>query len=724
MLSRWFPFLALVLGCLSSNRAWAQAQTEVILVLDRLAARPGESLQAAVILKSAPGWHTYWKNPGEAGAGGQATTIDWELPEGMSAGAIDWPTPRKLKEEAGAVFAYEGTNALLIPLTLSSNLTPGLVTLSARVRWLECEKQCVPRSDEVSVTLQISSASIPSSEAPSFVRFRQALPEPQRFPVTVQLDAGSSDTQRTFQIEFLAPDSLSRWDFFPDLSDNLEFGPSKPGQHRADGRVAIDQPASASDGNWPGTLAGLLVQTTEDGAPVRSFQISSEIGAAVGSTSAPTPSILTPTGFLTLLAFAFMGGLILNVMPCVLPVIALKILSFVRQGQESPVRVRVLGLMYGAGVLASFATLAAVMIGLSLAGKSVHQGVLFQSSTFLVLMTILIVLISANLLGAFEISIGGKAVDTTSALAQKEGLSGAFFNGVLATLLATPCSAPFLGVSIGYALKPGQSPWVTLLMYLIAGMGLATPYVVLCFQPRWLKKLPKPGPWMNNFKTLMAFPMLGTAIWLFLLAADHYGPGDHLWLGLFLVVLAMVAWMFGEFIQRSHKRHGLSWGIIGFLLVGSYLWLLESEVDWRNPRSPADRAAKGQISGDHRLPWQVWSPAAVAMARSSGKPVFVEFTAKWCATCQQNKRIAIEVESVIQEIRNKEIVPLLGDFTFEDPLIAQELRRFERAGVPLVLVYSINRDEAPKVLPEYLTERMVLDALQWATTRRESAPRN
>jgi thiol:disulfide interchange protein DsbD len=720
MPSRWFLLLVITLGCLT-HKGWAQAQTEAVLVLDHLMARPGETLNAAVVLRSAHGWHTYWKNPGEAGAGGQATTIDWDLPEGVSVGAIEWPTPRKLKEEAGAVFAYERTNALLIPITLASNLTPRLLTLSAQVRWLECEKQCVPRSTQVSATLQIGSVTVPSSDAPSFEAFRKALPEPQRFPVNVSYRIGDPANQRIFQIEFAPPDSKAHWDFFPDLSENLEFGPSKSGPQGSDGRITILQPASTSENQWPGNLAGLLVQTTEDGLPIRSYQLSAELSATEGPQIASTNSPSKPTPFLTLLIFAFIGGLILNVMPCVLPVIALKILSFVRQGQESPARVRILGLMYGAGVLASFATLAAVMIGLSFAGKSVHQGVLFQSSTFLVLMTVLIVLISVNLLGAFEVSIGGKAVDTTSALAQKEGLSGAFFNGVLATILATPCSAPFLGVSIGYALKPGQSPWVTLLMYLIAGVGLAIPYVVLCFQPRWLKKLPKPGPWMNNFKTLMAFPMLGTAFWLFLLAADHYGPDDRFWLGLFLVVLSMVAWMFGEFIQRSHKRRGLSWGIIGFILLGAYIWLLESEMDWRNPPSTSTRTSQPQSSANHRLPWQVWSATALAEARESGKPVLVEFTANWCTTCQQNKRIAIEVDAVIERIRSQSIVPLLGDFTFEDPLIAQELRRFERAGVPLVLVYSINRDEPPKVLPEYLTESMVLEALQWATTRRGAA---
>lgn len=719
MLSRWFFVFALALGCLVANQVRAQAQTEVVLTLDHLAARPGTTVVAALTLQSNHGWHTYWSNPGEAGAGGQATTIDWDLPQGITAGAIEWPTPRKLREEAGAVFAYEGTNTLLIPLTLSSNLASGLVNLSARVRWLECEKQCVPRSADVSVSLQVGSASVPSTQASSFDRFRQAMPEPQRFPVAVGFQPGISDRQRTFRIGFLAPGTGDLWDFFPELRDNLEFGASKPGQLSGDGRVTIDQAVSSTDGNWPSTLAGLLVQTTADGIPIRSYQISAEFQAN-GSTGVPPSSpVAAPVGFLTLMAFAFIGGLILNVMPCVLPVIALKILSFVRQGQESPGRIRVLGLMYGAGVLASFATLAAVMIGLSFAGKSVHQGVLFQSSTFLVLMTILIVLISVNLLGAFEISIGGKAVDTTSALAQKEGLSGAFFNGILATILATPCSAPFLGVSIGYALKPGQSPWVTLLMYVIAGAGLAIPYVVLCFQPRWLKRLPKPGPWMNNFKTLMAFPMLGTGIWLFLLAADHYEPEARLWLGLFLVIIAMVAWMFGEFIQRSQKRHALSWGVIGILFAGSYAWLLESEVDWRNPPSASARASSTQIKGDHRLPWQVWSPDAVEKARLGGKAVFVEFTANWCTTCQQNKRIAIEVDSVIEKIKAEGIVPLLGDFTFEDPAIGQELRRFERAGVPLVLVYSINRIEPPKVLPEYLTEGMVLDALQWATTRRD-----
>jgi thiol:disulfide interchange protein len=719
MLSRWLFSLFLVLGVVFPNPALGQAQTQVTLILDTLVTRPGDTIQAAVILDSAKGWHTYWVNPGEAGAGGQATTIDWELPDGITAGDIQWPTPRKLKEEIGAVFAYEGRNALLVPIHIATNVSPGLINLSAKVRWLECEKQCVPRSTEVSLSLQIGTLAVPSVEAASFEGFLKALPQPQRFPITLTWTETAKPQARSIGMGFQATSGSGPWDFFPDLVDNLEFGSSTPGTAASDGRVVIDQPVESTDGRWPTQLTGLLVQMQSDGTPGNAFRIQGEFTSAIQQPSIPSAGSRIQLGFPMLMIFAFLGGLILNVMPCVLPVIALKILGFVRQGQESPARIRVLGLMYGAGVLASFASLAAIMIGLSLAGRSVHQGVLFQNSTFLVLMTILIVLISVNLLGAFEISVGGRAVDTTSALAQREGLSGAFFNGVLATILATPCSAPFLGVSIGYALKPGQNPAVTLLMYLMAGLGLAFPYIVLCFQPRWLKMLPKPGPWMNRFKTLMAFPMLGTAIWLFLLAAGHYQPDDALWLGLFLVVLALIAWLFGEFIQRNQKHRLLTWTIIGGLLVGSYLWLLESEVDWRNPPKLSPWNASGEISGDHRIPWQTWSPAAVRAALSEGRPVLVDFTAKWCATCQLNKRTAIEVDRVVEKIQSAGVVPLLGDFSFEDPDISEELRRFERAGVPLVLLYSINTNEPPRVLPEFLTEGMMLEALEWALTRRK-----
>lgn len=709
--------LCLLLGGLAQPQdLQAQALTKVSISLDQSTCTTNSSFLAAVELEMPLGWHTYWKNPSDGGELGLATTIEWTLPPGFTAGPPQWPVPVKLAEELDSTYAYEGKVALLVPISVSSNATPGQAILEAKVSWLECKTICVKGRTNVGVSIRVGQTTSPSKDASRFAQYRKLLPEPQRFPVTVQWTTGKDPRSRDIRISFSASDGT--WDFFPDASKSLTFAKSSPGRPSADGKVLLSKDTLLTDATWPDQISGLLVKTGPDSRPVTAFEIQGQApsGKALATTTPDDPGA-TPS-FASLLLFAFLGGLILNIMPCVLPVIALKILSFVKQGQESPARVKKLGLMYGAGVLASFGTLAGIMIALSLANRSVHQGILFQSSSFLIVMTTLVVLIALNLFGVFEVALGGSTMQAASTLTRKEGLTGAFFNGVLATALATPCSAPFLSLSLGFALQPGQKPSVTLLMYLVAGLGLALPYVMLCFQPRWLKLLPKPGPWMIRFKMMMGFPMLGTAVWLFLLAGNHYEKDSLLWLGLFLIVVALAAWMYGEFIQRSDSLKTLSGLLIAAMLVGGYIWMLESEVDWRHPPTRSIKASTRRASGKHKIPWEVWSPDAVQAARAEGHPVFVDFTADYCTTCHQNMRLAIEVPSVMKKLKAIEAVTLMGDFTLEDPAIAAQLREYRRSGVPLVLVYSINPDEAPRVLPELLTESIVLTALDWAAAKR------
>ena len=714
----------LLLLLLTPLVAMAQARTQARLLLDHATATPGSTVTAAVRLSMPAHWHTYWSNPSESGLGGQATTLDWTLPPGVTAGPIDWPVPMRLREQEDSVFAYEGTVDLLVPLTIASNVAPGALSLKATVKWLECETTCVPGKTEVNAALQIGAAPVLSSNAPEFATFRSRLPQPQRFPVDLRWTADAASKKGTLSISFKAPGG--KWDFYPFAYPDLSFQASKESAPGADGVVNLVRTAQ-HEGKWPQSVAGLLIEVDDAGKPKAAYRLGDVSPAVPASGTNPATAVPSPspaaekeTPFLLILAGAFIGGLILNIMPCVLPVIALKILGFVRQGQETPGRVRALGLMYGAGVLASFAAIAGLMIALSFANRAVHQGVLFQSSTFLVLMTLLVVLISMNLFGVFEVTLD-TAVATAGSAAHREGLGGAFFNGVLATVLATPCSAPYLGASIGFALRPGQNPMITLVMYLAAGLGLALPYVVLCFQPRWLKLLPKPGNWMIRFKKFMGFPMLGTAVWLFMLLASHYDKDQMLWIGLFMVVMALAAWVFGEFIQGGTERQKLSWALVALLVAGGYGWLLESKAEWRAAPVAAATSSSGEAPlapGRHKLPWRVWSPEAVEKARATGRPVFVDFTADYCTTCNFNKAYAIEVPAVIEQFKSLNTHLFLADFSRDDPRIAALLRTHQRAGVPLVLVYSVNPAEAPRVLPERLTQEIVLEALNWANTRR------
>jgi thiol:disulfide interchange protein DsbD len=333
----------------------------------------------------------------------------------------------------------------------------------------------------------------------------------------------------------------------------------------------------------------------------------------------------------------------------------------------------------------------------------------FGSPVFLVCLTTLVTLVTLNLFGVFEVILGGRTSNTAGELAARPGAAGAFFNGVLATVLATPCTAPILGLALGFAFT--QPPLTLTTLFLFIGLGLAAPYLVLSWNPAWLKFLPRPGAWMEKFKMAMGFPMLATTVWLFNLAAGSYGK-KVLWLGIFLVVVAFAAWIFGEFSQRGRRHQTMAVMIALLLLIGGYFFGLEKALDWRHVR-PETAAGSLKESPDG-IDWQVWSPAAVAQARAAGRPVLVDFTADWCLTCLVNKKTSLEISSVREKLRALNVVALLGDYTHTPDRITTELNRFHRAGVPLVLVYPPNASTPPIVLPEVLTPGIVLDALDRA----------
>jgi thiol:disulfide interchange protein DsbD len=409
------------------------------------------------------------------------------------------------------------------------------------------------------------------------------------------------------------------------------------------------------------------------------------------------------------LGLAFLGGLILNIMPCVLPVIALKVLGFVQQSKEAPARVRKLGLMYAVGVVASFLVLAVAVIAVQGGGEDASWGMQMQSPTFRVALLVVVVLVALNLFGVFEIGLAGSAMDGAAKLASKEGYSGAFFNGVLATALATPCTAPFLTAALGFAFLL-KSAWVILLVFVVTGLGLAAPYVLLSWRPEWLRFLPKPGAWMVRFKVAMGFPMLATAVWLFDVAAPPYGEGGVLWLGLFLAVIALAAWVWGEFVQRGGRRPILAMGLCGALVLGAYFYILETQLRWR--QTPLLAASSGVIKDSPEgLEWHPWSREAVSQAQAAGKVVLVDFTAKWCLTCKSNKKFAIDVESVRAKFRAVGGIAMRADYTNRDPRIAEELKRHGRAGVPTVVIFPKQTSGKPLVLPTVLTPGIVLDGL-------------
>jgi thiol:disulfide interchange protein len=684
--------LLAVIGLGLSIASVQAAHTQAQLVLANETSRAGETVMAGVHLKMEPGWHTYWKNPGSAGL---ATKIEWHLPTGVTAGEIQWPLPEKLPPDEVITYAFENEVVLLVPLKLSADLKPGPLDLKAKVSWLECKEQCIPGDATVQATLNIGAEIKPSVDAALINSWKGKTPRSDKlFSFKVHWDKTVDSETRTMIIEGAQASGtalpIEKVEFFPDASDQFEVQGATEKLPTSSGFALRKVVKKFSD--WPAKMSGVIVM--EGNAQKNGFELNEPItGDAGGAAAVPTTGTSTPPQPLVrMLLYAFIGGLILNIMPCVLPVIALKILGFVGEARNDPARVRNLGLLYTLGVLVSFLILASAVIAVKSAGHKAGWGMQFGNTHFVLALTIVVVLVALNLFGVFEVAFGGRAMGAAGQLASRHGAAGAFFNGVLATVLATPCTAPFLSIALGFAFA--QSTAIIVMIFLAVGVGLALPYLVLSFQPAWLKFLPKPGAWMEKFKMFMGFPMLATGIWLFTLAAGNSDKSATLWFGLFLVVLALGVWIWGEFVQRGTKRRGLA-AITSILLVGGF-------------------GAYAATRGSDQIEWQPWSSAAVAKAQSEGHPVLVDFTADWCLTCQVNKKVAIEVPSVRAKLKQVGSVNLVGDYTRLPDEITDELNRYDRAGVPLVLVFPAKADAKPIVLPEVLTAGIMVDALDRA----------
>ena len=714
---RMLPMVLVLVLSAFLEAVHAQGTSQARLLIDSVTARPGSTVEAAVELVPPGGWHTYWRNPGETG---QATKVDWILPDGITAGELGWPTPERLTEADITTYVYEGKVLLPVTLRIADSVPPGTLTLQAKVSWLECKTECLPGRATVKATLQIGAANRASESAALIRKAIESLPRPDAAgQASARWSNPAQGDTRVLRITTALPGPS---DFFPYPDETFEWT-RRPGG----GPGVVELSVARVDNTWPKEIRGLLVTAgagaTHVGAevtlPITDAAPNAPANGTVTIPPLPTAADAPPlaTGLWTMLGLAFLGGLILNIMPCVLPVIALKILGFVRQSGENPARVRQLGFVYTAGVLCSFAVLAGLVIAVQSAGRTASWGMQFQNPIFLVGITTLVTLVALNLFGVFEISLHSSALGAASQLASKEGASGAFFNGVFTTVLATPCTAPFLGTALGFAF--GEKPSVLLAIFLTAGLGLATPYLMLSLQPAWLRYLPKPGNWMITFKVLMGFPMIATAVWLLSQAADQFGESGVFLVGLFLVCVAFASWVFGQWIQTGTGNQAWSWTLIALALGVGYFGILEIQLHWRAPQITKSTATN---SGDTMLPrstrdaiaWARWSPDVVARARAEGRPVLVDFTAKWCLTCRVNEATAIDVPSVRERLAALNVVALRGDYTREDPAITEELRRFQRAGVPLVLVYPKNPSVPPRVLPNTLTRGIVEESLQWA----------
>lgn len=700
------------LGLLQARAAHTQAS----LVFSAETARPGDTVMAGVHLRMDPGWHTYWQNPG---ASGMPITIEWKLPAAITAGSPQWPIPEKLPDKDLTTYIYRDEVVVLVPLKIGPALSPGDQQIKAAVSWLECDIQCIPGRTDIQAGLKIGSATVASPDAPLIAAWQKRLPKQDpSIGARATWEKPPQGDLRPILIEWSSPGGAVAPDFFPDTSDNFEVQPEVDQLPTAPGHAKIRKEIKKLSGDWPKGISGVLIEGA--GAGRTGYEVKLELptgqvaatpvgaGSSAGNsaTASPVPALWK------MLIYAFVGGLILNIMPCVLPVIALKILGFVGQAKENPSRARFLGLVYAAGVLVSFLVLAGLVLGVKAAGHKAGWGIQFSSPYFLIAITTLVTLIALNLFGVFEVTLGGRTMNAAADLSSRHGSAGAFFNGLLATVLATSCTAPFLGAAVGFAFAPNQRASTTVAVFLSVGLGLACPYVLLAWQPGWLRFLPKPGLWMERFKVAMGFPMLAAAVWLFSLVTVYYADRSW-WLAIFLVLVAVAAWIYGEFMQRHRTRPGLSIAVILLVLFIAYAYALEGHLRWREPiamdksNNPTQREPGG-------VAWEPWSIAAVDAARAEHRPVLVDFTAKWCLTCNTVVKPALESSSVRQKLHELNAVTLLGDYTRFPDDITEELSRHGRAGVPLVLIYPAEPSKPPIVLPEALTPGLVVSALERA----------
>lgn len=663
----------------------APSPVEARLVADTTAVEAGKPFTAGLHLRLKPGWHTYWINPGDSGL---PVALDWKLPPGWKAGALQWPIPRKFAAEGEEMVSYGYDDELLLTtaLTPPANLPPGDTTLTAHASWLACAKSCVPGSADLTLTLPIAPADSAAQPANDelFSKFRAQLPQRGSPPFTLRWEP--HDTEVHLKMKDLAPGAKA--DFYP--FDPL-FG-------RADvvapGILRIPLPKdAATDRQASPNVRGLLI--VEQRGARMGWNVANSPVASVAPPS-PIASIPAPaaTGvpgatlsMARALGFGFIGGFILNLMPCVLPVVSLKILGFLGQVGQSRRRVFRLGLAFVGGIFAWFLGLALLIVIARTVGHRVNWAFEFQEPAFVLSALLFLFVFALNLLGVFEVWLPGTG--RLAALSQSEGYAGAFFHGVFATLLATPCTAPFLGSALGFALSQGAG--VTFAIFAAVAAGMSVPYLLLTAQPGWMRFLPRPGMWMVRFKQAMGFLMLGSVVWLLgVYAAERSAPDAvrALWL---LLGVGLACWIFGTWFTPE---------------TGTAARLLAGVV------AAAAIALSALLSRPSPLgEWAPWSAQAVHDLRAKGKPVFVDFTAEWCANCKYNERFVLARPRVQAALRN--FATMRADWTKRDDAVAAELRQLGRAGVPVYAVYPPGNG-APEVLSELLTEQTVLAALDRA----------
>jgi thiol:disulfide interchange protein DsbD len=681
------------------------------LVSEVNAIGPGQVFWVALELEIRDGWHTYWRNPGDSG---QATSLAWQLPPGFTAGDIVWTTPHRFEIAPLVNYGYAKHAVHLVQITAPKDLKAGApLTLAAKASWLVCSDVCIPEGADLQLKVPLSAQAggLDPAESSLFTAARSDLPSAQpaatsarihgdQLVITLGSEWGAMLSQiRSLSffpyaeggIEYATPQKLTRTKDGVELSMKVGYQPPKAGAVRGV-LVATEQNGTQSD--------TVPIEIAADFSGAGADTVSAGPSAAPLSLSAKDSTKEPQHSLPVLMLLAMLGGLILNLMPCVFPVLSIKAISVVEQAKKHPAAVRLKGLVFAAGVISSMLALAAVLLALRAGGEEIGWGFQLQSPLFVTLLIYLLLAVGLNLSGVFE--FGGGLAGVGDGLTHGDGYRASFFTGLLTTLVATPCTAPFMAPALGAALT--QPAINALAIFAALGLGLSLPFVLLSFAPWMRRVLPKPGAWMDTLKQVFAFPIYASAAWLLWVLSHEtssFGLGAAL---AGTVLIGLAAWAY----QKSSSSSGGGKVTVLVTAVASLLLAIVLPVRFADVAAAAPSNAAQTKAGDDE--WQPYSAARVAELSAAGRPLLVNFTASWCLTCLVNERNAFS-DSAVQEIfRDKKVTLMKGDWTNRDPAITHALAAFGRAGVPLYVVYNSKPGSEPVVLPQILTAGVVQSA--------------
>lgn len=670
---------------------------EAEIVSARTALVPGQRQWLAIHLKMDPHWHVYWVNPGAAGF---APKIEWKLPEGLKAGPIQWPAPEKMKAAGLQAYVYEKEVYLPIELEIPKDGLPAKVSLKAHVSWLACQESCIPGQGDVELELPVAPKADPGPAEAAIDEARNHLPLKQGLDPVSLTPGGDKKVNLNFGL--VTEGAVEKAEFFPYTQEVLDDDAPQP--FKAEGKGGTLELSADKDKPAPKDLTGLLVVT--QGGKNFPFDVNVTLGAAPTAASTPVPAAAAPkagapASLWEALIGAFIGGLILNLMPCVFPVLSLKVMGLVQHRDPSH-KPHIHGLAFTAGVMMCFWLISGSLLALRAGGQKLGWGFQLQSPIFVASMACLFFLIALNLFGLFEV---GEGLTQYGSYADgKTGYNESFWSGALATLVATPCSAPFMGAAVGYAIT--QPPALSLLIFTFLGLGMSAPYVLLTSFPSLLRFLPRPGVWMETFKQLMAFPMLATTVWFVYVLGAQTGTEGMALTMMALVFLGLSGWILGRWgwdpsSEGLRRRARFASVALGFLTLVALLRSL-------SVLGPVTTTSGASASAES-IAWQPYTKEKVEEARKQGKPVFIDFTAEWCLSCKVNEKVALRNASVEDKFRQSGIVAFKADWTSRDAGISEILASFGRSGVPLYVYYP--KGGEADVLPELITPQVVLDHL-------------